>query len=75
MINDKEGGLCIVLSEDTPTIVKFGDKVLKIYTVKSRYGYRARFVADRSIQIISPNRVKKGWMDAISKEEGHKEEE
>jgi hypothetical protein len=68
-VSIEKKGLCISLSEEFPTIIKIGGQELRIYAHRLKCGsYRARFVGDESITIISPNRVKKGWIHGLVKE-------
>lgn len=60
---NNKNGLFIELEVDTPTILKMGEHEVRVYLHVAEKGYkRARFVATKDVQIVSPSRVRKGWL-------------
>lgn len=47
----KEGGMIAKLKEDVPTLLTVGDKVIKLYWLKSGGAARVRIVADKDVKI------------------------
>ncbi len=47
----KEGGMIAKLKEDVPTLLTIGDKVIKLYSIKTGGPGRIRIVADRDVKI------------------------
>lgn len=48
------------LKEDVPTLITVGDKVIKLYHMKSGGGGRVRIVADRDVVITCTHIAKTG---------------